>query len=308
MLITKLHNNSKHCINKHILAGTQGIPLENYIKTSKHKLKKLLIANPTTMYGHNKSYLYLIKLYRSINTLKANRSIIIKPTDKNLGIAIINIADYKKAGYNKLDSANYLKINDFNMDEIVKDLIRRLLKLQILSTNININNLDYSLPMNWTQFSFDLQYERAAHLIMYYFSHPDLLKLCRLYLTPKVHKIPLGWREICANPKWLTSIASNSVHIMLYPLLIKLPSYIESSTELICQIKDSTFNDECVLLQADIENMYPSIDTQDGLSTLHKILEIDNTYDKHQQNIIINLTEWVHTNNYYRSITKSINN
>ena len=85
---------------------------------------------------------------------------------------------------------------------------------------------------------------------------------------------------------------------MLYPLLIKLPSYIESSTELICQIKDSTFNDECVLLQADIENMYPSIDTQDGLSTLHEILEIDNTYNKHQQDIIINLTEWVLTNNY----------
>ena len=152
--------------------------------------------------------------------------------------------------------------------------------------------------MNWTQFSFDPQYERAAHLIMYYFSHPDLLKLCRLYLTPKVHKIPLGWREICANPKWITSIASYSVHIMLYPLLIKLPSYIESSTELICSIKNNTFNDECVLLQADIENMYPSIDTQDGLSTLHEILKIDNTYNNHQQSIILNLTEWVLTNNY----------
>ena len=42
----------------------------------------------------------------------------------------------------------------------------------------------------------------------------------------------------------------------------------------------------------------PSIDTQDGLSTLHEILEIDNTYNKHQQDIIINLTEWVLTNNY----------
>jgi hypothetical protein len=152
--------------------------------------------------------------------------------------------------------------------------------------------------MNWEQFQFDPQYERAAHLIMYYFSHPDLLKLCRMYLTPKVHKNPLGWREICANPQWITSIASYSVHIMLYPLLIKLPSYIESSTELICHIQNSTFNDECVLLQADIENMYPSIDTHDGLSTLHEILEIDNTYNKHQRDIIINLTEWVLTNNY----------
>ena len=85
---------------------------------------------------------------------------------------------------------------------------------------------------------------------------------------------------------------------MLYPLLIKLPSYIESSTELICHIQNSTFNDECVLLQADIENMYPSMDTHDGLSTLHEILEIDNTYNKHQRDIIIHLTEWVLTNNY----------
>ena len=190
LLISHWHNKPTHNNHNYKLLGIQYFPLQNYIKTSRYKLKYLLKSNPKINFRHNTSHLYLLRLYRSINTLKANRSIIIKPTDKNLGIAIINIADYKKAGLNKLAGVNYLKIDEFNMDEIVKDLIKKLLKLQIISTNIDINNIDYSLPMNWSQFCFDPQYERAARLIMFYFSHPDLLKLCRLYLTPKVHKYP----------------------------------------------------------------------------------------------------------------------
>jgi hypothetical protein len=67
MLITKLHNKHTHCDNKHPLATTHGILLENYIKTSRHNLTKLLLKNNKNKYGHNMSHLYLTKLYRSVN-------------------------------------------------------------------------------------------------------------------------------------------------------------------------------------------------------------------------------------------------
>ena len=116
MLISKWHNRPIRKTNNKKLLGTHSIPIEYYINTKRNKLKNLLKSNPISKFRHNTSQLYLLKLYRSINTLKSNRSIIIKPTDKNLGIAIINIADYKKAGFKKLEGMNYLKIEEFNLD------------------------------------------------------------------------------------------------------------------------------------------------------------------------------------------------
>ena len=44
----------------------------------------------------------------------------------------------------------------------------------------------------------------------------------------------------------------------------KLPGYITNSAELVCQLQHQPSNDDCVLLQADIENTYPSVYMQDG--------------------------------------------
>ena len=151
--------------------------------------------------------------------------------------------------------------------------------------------------MDWNQFTFNEYFHEAIHLIMYYFSHPDLIVLCRYYVIPKAHKTPRSYREICANPRWITSIGSYTVHYLLMPLVEELPSYIKSSSDLIIDTNTLECNNECVFLQADIESMYPSINIKDGILVLQHILSNSN-YDKSIQELIIEITEWVLIHNY----------
>ena len=60
MLIAQWHNKPKHNNHNYKLAGIQYIPLKNYIKTSRYKLKHLLKSNPQINFRHNTSHLYLL--------------------------------------------------------------------------------------------------------------------------------------------------------------------------------------------------------------------------------------------------------
>ena len=71
----------------------------------------------------------------------------------------------------------------------------RFIKLDIMQAKTNTADINYTLPMDWGQFTFNQYFSEALHLIMYYFSHPDLIVLCRYYVIPKAHKNPRGWRE-----------------------------------------------------------------------------------------------------------------
>ena len=300
-LLHKLHG--ANYLNNYLtynesLPSQYALPIEKYISDTKLKLRKTLRRFPVSRFRHSANDQQLIKLYKSIDSLKRNKSIIIKPTDKNLGIAVIDITDYDAAMIKKLDNGNYMRCDDYDISVICIDLIKRLTKLQILKPLVKPQYIDYTLPLDWSQFEFEPQYNEITHLIMYYFSHPDLIKLCRLKLLPKVHKTPMDWREICAKPKWITSIGSLVVHLLLYPLLQEIPSYIHNSNEIIIELLEKEFSDDCALLQADIESMYPSIDIEDGLNTLEIILSRDGRYTSQVQELILNITEWVLYNNY----------
>jgi hypothetical protein len=300
-LLYKLHGPSyinNYLEHKSSLPSQYALPVEKYISDTSSKLRKTLRKYPINKFRHSTKDLQLIKLYKSIDSLKRNKSIIIKPTDKNLGIAVIDISEYDSAMIKKLDNGNYMACEDFDINLVCIDLIKRLIKLQILRPLVKPQYINYTLPLNWRQFEFEPQYKEITQLIMYYFSHPDLIKLCRLKLLPKVHKTPMDWREICANPKWITSIGSLVVHILLYPLLQEIPSYIHNSSEIIIELMNKEFSDNCTLLQADIESMYPSIDIEDGLNTLDIILSKDGRYKVQVQELILNITEWVLYNNY----------
>ena len=88
------------------------------------------------------------------------------------------------------------------------------------------------------------------------------------------------------------------VHLLLYPILQEVPSYIHNSSEVIVELINNEFCDTCAMLQADIESMYPSIDIIDGLKTLEIVLEQDGRYTTLVQELILNITEWVLFNNY----------
>ena len=81
------------------------------------------------------------------------------------------------------------------------------------------------------------------------------------------------------------------------PLVEELPSYIKCSTDLIIDTSTIECNNNCVFLQADIENMYPSINISEGISVLQHILS-KSKYTSKIQSIIVEITEWVLIHNY----------
>jgi hypothetical protein len=87
--------------------------------------------------------------------------------------------------------------------------------------------------------------------------------------------------------------------------MLLLPSYIKNSTQLIIELETCTLPHDCILLAADVESLYPSIDIQDGLLLLRRALTRYNTTlsDTHKLTqaiieFILELAAWVLHNNY----------
>ena len=267
--------------------------MERYLTKCNNKISIILRQNPIHKYKQRNHI-----TQRTIHNLKKKHNIVIKPTDKNLGIAAIDKSTYIQEGYNKLNSDNYIKITQpIPYIKIVKELIDILIDVNLLQPSEPIENINYSLPMNWKQFENNEHFSDLTKLLTFYLSNPKLIKVCRFYIIPKIHKNPIQWREICASPMWITYIASLYIDLCLQPLLQQIPSYVKNSSQIVCELDDMQLPPNCVLLQADVQSMYPSIDTTDGLNALQRILTKNNFHNEYK-NLLLKLTKWVLTNNY----------
>ena len=123
------------------------------------------------------------------------------------------------------------------------------------------------------------------------------MQLCRFYLLPKLHKLILSWREICSSPCWLTYIVSIFIDALLQPLMQQIPTYIKNSSNIVKDLTYMQFPAECILLESDVEALYPSIVINDGLHALNSFL-LDLNWNSTTIHVVVKLTEWVLKNNY----------
>ena len=91
--------------------------------------------------------------------------------------------------------------------------------------------------------------------------------------------------------------ASKYLDIMLQLIMKNIKSFINNSNELVCKLESITFSPNCYLLEADVENLYPSIVLEDGLKSLHKALS-HHHWEAKNIDFIVELAHWVLTNNY----------
>jgi hypothetical protein len=114
----------------------------------------------------------------------------IKPADKNLGLVIMDTTTYNNSGEDKpRKTKNYRLIEtEIPYKQILKEVVDILVEANMLIIKVPTAPINYTIPLDWTQFT-KTQYTPLIKLLLFYFHHPDMIRICRLHLLPKIHKV-----------------------------------------------------------------------------------------------------------------------
>ena len=241
-------------------------PIEKYLDTVECRIKDAL---KRVKYKH-------ISMPKSISSalssLLNDKSIVIKPADKNLGTCVVDAGWYESTALAQLnDTDTYTALSQPpNKDVIYK-------KLEDILQRYNKSNT------------------RTAKYLLQLKDKP--LSLGKFYLTIKVHKNPPTGRPICSSIGTSTYYCSRYVSKKLNPVMQRSKSYIKNSFELLNVLRTQQFPVDCLFLTADVESLYPSIVIEDGLDALnHALVELK--FEANRRLYLVELTHWVLSNNF----------
>ena len=220
-------------------------------------------------------------LATGLYSLKYNNEIIIKPADKNLGPTIMDRDWYTREalGAKQLgDTATYELQTTPPQLQLLYDKLIGILQEHDVYKGVK----DEMTPL-------------AKCLLDTMLN--DTARTCIIYFLPKIHKDPVGLRPICSSINWVTFAASNYLDIVLQETMKSFDSFIQDSISLVLTLETLKVPTGCILLEADVENLYPSIDIEDGINMLRKAL-IRQAKPEDEISLIVALAEWVLRNNY----------
>ncbi len=119
----------------------------------------------------------------------------------------------------------------------------------------------------------------------------------------KIHKIPIAVRPIAANVGTITYHASVYVLFVLNPLAACIPTVLRGTVDIVRYLYITKFPPDCVILTADVVNLYPNIPIDEGcefvgeaIDEFNDNLPLDN--DPIDKVFVLLLLKWVLTNNY----------
>lgn len=224
-------------VNTNWIPDFTPLQLDKFFKETLEKLKFYLDQNPR----NNK----FSKLFKTVKTILQKKNLIIKPSDKNLGICLVTKEWYFNECMRQLNSPHY-KVQNFD-SLLLWNNLKSILSNKYFASNTRIKDF-----------------------IKYY---ADNAKLPSFYITIKVHKSPIVGRPIVASNSWFTTGLSTWLGKKLNKLNQADTDYIlTDSKTLVKYFSDFKFNPEIKLVTFDVENLYPNIPHQLAYSTLESYL------------------------------------
>jgi uncharacterized protein YbcV (DUF1398 family) len=187
-----------------------------------------------------------------LKQLRENKNIIIKPTDKNLGPAVMDKNTYiKQVLQEHLLTENYQQLSlteTKNMLDNTKNSLRQLIK----------DNLNALSTPEATFFKRSLNCHYRTPIF---------------YGLPKVHKTPVALRPVVSSVNSFLSVFSTWLDYRMKELLPLIRSHVKNSIEVITDIKALTIPENALLFSADAQSMYTNIDTNTGLQAFTDFFE-----------------------------------
>jgi len=255
------------------------IEIEDKITEFEKAIKK---AHNNLILRHEKSTLRnLTKMQLQVLTeLKSNNDIIIKPTDKNLGPAVMQKDAYiRQVLEEHLLTDDYLQLTEEEAKRKIDNL-----KLTLISLINNSQNLLSQAERTFFQRSFKLRH-----------------RLPIFYGLPKVHKDPVKLRPVVSNTNSFLAIFSTWLDYKFKTLLPHVKSYIKNSTAVINDIKDMTLPQEAKLFSADAMSMYTNISTDVGILYIQHFIQENINKIPHDfpTELFLNVLELIMKNNIF---------
>ena len=230
--------------------------------------------------------------FNRVNLLRSRNDIIIKPADKNLGPTVMDRSWY----FSEALSIRHLgDINTYQMLLEKPSAINIREQLMSILSKHHLLYLDNAVIESTEQIGLN-GFTSLAKDLLCNLTEEDV-KLSKLYFLPKIHKSPIALRPICATIGTATYAASLFLDILLQDTMKLAPSFIQNSGMLVKRLETTVFPNDCILLEADVENLYPSIIITEGLQSLEykllttKPIGVNTSY-------VLELANWVLSNNY----------
>jgi len=220
--------------------------LEEFEKALNEEKRKLILKHS----GRNLSNLTSSQR-QVLHLLKHNKHLTIKPTDKNLGPAVMETTVYTRQMLSEhLLTKDYKQLSATEAKRILVKFKNTLQKL--IANNQNLLS------------KAELLYFKR-NLIAYH-------RIPIIYGLPKVHKTPLKLRPVVSGSNSLSAVASTWLDYKMKILLPHVQSYIKNSTEVIKDLKALHIPKGARLFSADATAMYTNINTNLGISAIREFI------------------------------------
>ncbi len=216
-------------------------------------------------------------IIHELKRIPTNPSFRIIATDKNLGLAIISHADYKRmVEHHLLDATAYRLEPDSTLATIHNELdpqLRSLTRRAIQLFGGDILKLDEYL----NQFL-------------------DKCSIPHFHCLAKVHKTPLKGRPIAGAVNWFTTGLSALLSFLLRKSILHLPHIIKDSGSLIKKLEGLHIEQGDYFVSLDIEALYPNMDQDKTVLALFSLP--DQSLTEEQRQWIIDTTAFVLNSSY----------
>ena len=206
---------------------------------------------------------------------KKNENIVIVPSNKNLGPAVIDTATYINRALKDhlLDTKNYRRLTESEADIHLQTLFHSILDI----TDRICDSLEEQMdPKQSTQRYFNRMYKCSTDETGAC-KKPEDMNHGTFYLMPKVHKTPCQTRPVGSQSGSLLEPLARWLDTQLQLVLPLCTSYFKDGRELQQALKQLKW------VPADAKAMYVNIDTDHGLWVLHQ------WFDLHQKELPHNL-------------------